>query len=193
MSALTFYAAAVTTADDVREVGLALPRAHGAQTAGRWKLKVGQIVFVAFSQDERDFCFGFPKEERDALIASAPDTFFLPPQRDLRYRWVCAHLAALDVDEMRELVIDAWRMCVPAMLHDLPDLPAPAAKVWGLIDEGALSEAKLLLHPDLHWQDRDVVLRSRTDVLAHLRDNPRPRPPESVEVRHGQIYRWARA
>jgi hypothetical protein len=182
----------VTDAEAVRRVGLALPRAYERLIGGLWKLKVGQIVFVAFSKDESEMGFGFPREERDALIASEPEKFFLPPPRDLRYRWVCARLAALDDREMKELVTDAWRMCVPAMLHELPDLPEPAALVWSLLDDGDLTQAEPLLHPDLHWQDRDLHLRGRSSVLAHLADRPRPRPPVEVEVRDGQIHRWLR-
>jgi hypothetical protein len=113
----------MTTADDVRRVGLALPRAYEAEVRGRSKLRVGSLVFVAFSRDEADMGFGFPKLERDGLVAAAPDTFFLPPESDLRYQWVCAHLDRLDDDEMRELVVDAWRMCVPKMLHEVPEQP----------------------------------------------------------------------
>ncbi len=182
----------MTDADAVRRVALALPRAYEQQVRGRWRLKVGQLVFVGFSRDEQDMGFGFPREERDALVASAPEVFFQPPQSDLRYRWVCAHLAALGEQEMRELVTDAWRMCVPRMLHDLPDLPAPADAAWARIDEGDLAGATPLLHPDLHWQDRDLTLHGRHHVLAHLREHPRPRPPYAVEVRDGQIYRWTR-
>jgi hypothetical protein len=173
-------------------VASALPRAYEVQVRGRWKFRVGQIVFVAFSQDEEQIGFGFPKLERAALVASAPDTFFLPPTSDLRYQWVCAHLAALDDEEMTELVTDAWRMCVPAMLHDLPDLPAPTAELWSRLDEDAYDEAGPLLHPYLHWQDRGVALRGRNNVLQHLRHHPRPRPPHEVEVRDGQVYRWLR-
>lgn len=32
---------------------------------------------------------------------------------DERFQWVRVRLAAIDEDEMRELVTDAWRMCVP--------------------------------------------------------------------------------
>jgi len=32
---------------------------------------------------------------------------------DVRYHWVQVRLDAIDVTEMRELVLDAWRMCVP--------------------------------------------------------------------------------
>ena len=37
----------------------------------------------------------------------------MPGRADMRYQWVGARMEALDDDEMRELVIDAWRMCVP--------------------------------------------------------------------------------
>src|SRR5436190_3743796 len=108
-------------ADAVRRVGLALPRTYEAFIGGRWKLKVRQLVYVAFSRDETAMGFGFPRVERDGLIASDPETFFLPRTSDLRYQWVCARLPRLGDDEMRELVTDAWRMCVPKMMQDLPE------------------------------------------------------------------------
>jgi hypothetical protein len=182
----------VTTADDVRRVGLALPRVYEREVRGRWKLKVRQIVFVAFSRDETDMGFGFPKAERDGLVASAPDTFYLPGTADLRYQWVCAHLDRLDDDEMRELVVDAWRMCTPQMLHDLPDLPAPAAQAWDLVERQRWDDVRPLLHPHLQFHDRDVDLRGRTAVLGHLVGHPTPKPPTEIEVRDGQLYRWRR-
>ena len=36
-----------------------------------------------------------------------------PSASDMRYHWVHARLSALERDEMRELVLDAWRMVVP--------------------------------------------------------------------------------
>jgi hypothetical protein len=183
----------VTTADDVRRVALALPRAYERLVGGHWKLKVGQIVFAAFSKDEQVMGFGYPRAERDGLIASDPQTFLLPPTRDLRYQWVCAHLDRLDDREMRELVVDAWRMCTPKMLHDLPDMPAPVAAAWAAIDAGAWDEVRSLLHPYLRWTDGSVDLRGRNNVLAHLRAHPTPRPPRDVEVRDEQVYRWTRS
>ena len=182
----------MTDADAVRRVALALPRTYEVQVRGHWKFRIKQIVYVAFSPDELAMGFGFPKAERDGLVASDPDTFFLPPTSDLRYQWVCAHLPRLADDEMRELVTDAWRMCVPAMLHDLPELPAPTAAAWAAMDAGDWAALRPLLHPYLHWTDGSVVLRGRTAVLAHLRDHPTPRPPRDVEVRGGQVYRWTR-
>ena len=182
----------MTDAEAVRRVGLALPRAYEREVRGRSKLKVKQLVFVAFSRDERDMGFGFPSAERDGLVASDPRTFYLPGQADLRYQWVCAHLDRLDESEMRELVVDAWRMCTPRMLHDLPELPAPAARAWDLIERGEWHDVRPLLHPGLHFDDGEVSLRGRRPVLDHLRGHPTPRPPAEVEVRDGLLHRWRR-
>jgi len=80
-------------------------------------------VYVAISRDETTIGFGFPKDERDALIAAEPEKFFLPRTSDLRFHWVEAWLAALDVPEMRELVVDAWRMVVPKKISAAYRLP----------------------------------------------------------------------
>ncbi|MEV0458447.1 MmcQ/YjbR family DNA-binding protein [Catellatospora methionotrophica] len=103
----------MVTVEQVRQVAVALPRAYEVLVRDRIKFRVGSIVFAAFSADETELGFGYPKEARDALVAAEPDKFFLPRTSDLRFHWVQARLAALDADEMRELVIDAWRMCVP--------------------------------------------------------------------------------
>jgi len=101
------------TIDDVRELALSLPRSYEALVRDRVKFRVGQIVYLAFSRDEEIMGFAFPKEEREALVASDPEKFLMPGTSDLRYQWVEVRLAALDLDEMTELVQDAWRMVVP--------------------------------------------------------------------------------
>ena len=99
--------------DEVQSLARELPRSTEVLVHGRVKFRVGQIVFLAFSADEAVMGFGFPKEWRDVLVAAEPDKFMLPGQSDLRFNWVHARLAALDATEMRELVVDAWRMVVP--------------------------------------------------------------------------------
>ncbi|WP_433327911.1 MmcQ/YjbR family DNA-binding protein [Spirillospora sp. CA-294931] len=101
------------TVDDVRRLALTLPRTTEHLIRDRVKFRVGQIVYVAFSRDETVMGVAFPREERDALIASAPDVFHLPRESELRFNWVNTWTAALDEEEMRELVLDAWRMVVP--------------------------------------------------------------------------------
>jgi hypothetical protein len=70
--------------------------------------------------------FAFPKEERAALVGGNPRKFQMPAESDLRFNWVDANLAALDATEARELVVDAWRMVVPAKLSRAYNLAHPA-------------------------------------------------------------------
>jgi hypothetical protein len=101
------------TAADVRAVAMSLPRTSEHLIYDQVKFRVGKIVYAAVSPDELTLGFGFPKEQRAALIASEPHKFSLPRLSDQRFHWVHGSMAALDPDEMRELIIDAWRMVVP--------------------------------------------------------------------------------
>jgi hypothetical protein len=104
---------AMVTIDDVRELALTLERSYEALVRDRVKFRVGRIVYLAFSRDETLMGFAFPKEERAALIASEPEKFMMPKPSDQRYHWVVVRLDAIDEAEMREIVVDAWRMVVP--------------------------------------------------------------------------------
>ena len=103
----------MVTIHDVRALALTLPRSYEAIVGGRVKFRVGRIVYLAFSRDETVMGFAFPKEERDWLVGGTPEKFMQPSASDLRYHWVLVRLAAIDETEMRELVLDAWRMMVP--------------------------------------------------------------------------------
>ncbi|GIF74775.1 MmcQ/YjbR family DNA-binding protein [Asanoa siamensis] len=103
----------MVTIDEVRRLASTLPRAYEVLVRDRVKFRVKQIVFLSFSRDEAVMGFGYPKEERAALVAAEPDKFLMPEPSDERYNWVRVRLAALDEAEMRELVLDSWRMCVP--------------------------------------------------------------------------------
>lgn len=116
------------TIDDVREIAAPLERSYEVVVRGRVKFRVGRIVYLAFSEDETSMGFAYPRDERDALIASAPDRFLLPRASDLRFHWVVARLEHLELDEMEELVLDAWSMVVPKSvarrrLGELADRP----------------------------------------------------------------------
>jgi hypothetical protein len=104
---------AVVTIDEVRSLAMTLPRTTEGLVRGRVKFRVGRIVYLAFSHDETLMGFGFPKEWREALVGSEPEKFMLPRQSDLRYNWAVVRLAAIETEEMRELVIDAWALVVP--------------------------------------------------------------------------------
>lgn len=103
----------MVTIDDVRRLAASLPRTTEALVRDRVKFRVGRIVYLAFSRDETMMGFAFPKDEREALVASEPAKFLMPKPSDLRYHWVVVRLDAIDHIEMAEIVEEAWRMVVP--------------------------------------------------------------------------------
>ena len=114
------------TIDDVRAFAETLPRAYEAFVRGRVKFRVGRIVFLAFAKDESLMGFGFPREERPMLVETWPEKFLMPKPADLRYNWVVVRLDAIDEQEMRERVLDAWRLCVPKRVaEEFGDPTAP--------------------------------------------------------------------
>lgn len=98
---------------DVRAIALDLPRAYEAIVRDYVKFRVGRLVFASVSPDESLLGFGFPKDARESLVASDPETFLMPVRSDLRYNWVRLRLARIDVPELEDLLVDAWRLCVP--------------------------------------------------------------------------------
>jgi hypothetical protein len=102
----------MATVEDVRRIAMSLPRTTEHLIRDNTKFRVGRIVYASVSGDEERLGFGFPKEERAALVASEPEKFMMPLRSDERYNWVRARLPVLDEDELRELLIDAWCMVV---------------------------------------------------------------------------------
>src|SRR3979411_578467 len=103
----------MVTVAEVRRFVAGLPRSYEGLVGGRVKFRVGRIVYLSFSKDGSVMGFAFPKEQRDWLIGGSPHKFLQPEPADLRYQWVQVRMAEIDEREMRELVIDAWRMVVP--------------------------------------------------------------------------------
>src|SRR5262245_66363960 len=114
----TYPERVAVTVDEVRAFAATLPRSSEAFVRGRVKFRVGRIVFLAFSKDGTVMGFGFPKDWRPALVESEPEKFSLPGQGDMRYSWVHARLDALEPDEMRDLVENAWALCLPRRVSD---------------------------------------------------------------------------
>lgn len=103
----------MVTLADVRRLALPLPGTYEALISDRIKFKVKRIVYLSVAPDELSMGFAYPKEERAALVASDPAKFLLPIPSDLRYNWVRVRLTEIELDELSELVPDAWAMAVP--------------------------------------------------------------------------------
>jgi hypothetical protein len=107
------------TLTDVRAVATTLPRTSEHLIRDYTKFRIGSIVYASVAPDELMMGFGFPKEEREAIIDAEPHKFVLPRQSDLRYNWINARMSEIDPDELRELIVEAWRMCVPKKVSAL--------------------------------------------------------------------------
>lgn len=102
---------------EVQEFALTLPRTTLGFVRDSARYRIGRLVYAGVSRDEELMGFAFPKEERADLVESEPEKFRLPRNSDLRYNWVVGVLGTIDLDEMRELLVDAWTMCVPKGLN----------------------------------------------------------------------------
>jgi hypothetical protein len=120
----------VVTVAQIRAIAGPLPRTAEVLIRDQVKFRVRGIVYVAISADETTMGFGFPKEERAALVEAEPELFLLPRVSDLTFHWVIANLASLDPHRMRELVLDAWQMVVPKKV---------AREYWASTGEGTLT------------------------------------------------------
>jgi hypothetical protein len=103
----------MVTIDEVRAFASTLPRSSEGLGRGQVKFRIGRIVYLSLSRDGSTMGFAFPKDWRKALVEAEPEKFSLPSESDMRYHWVHVRLAAIDEDEMRELVEDAWAFTVP--------------------------------------------------------------------------------
>lgn len=106
----------MVTIDEVRAVANTLPRSTEAFVRGLIKFRVGRIVYLSLAPDGSTMGFGFPKEWRGALVEAEPEKFSLPSTSDMRYHWAHVRLDAIDAEEMRDLVENAWALCAPNFL-----------------------------------------------------------------------------
>ncbi len=103
----------MVTPDEIRALAQTLPCSYEVFVRGRIKFRVGQIVWLALSKDGERMGCGFPKELRQAAVDAEPHKFELPSESDMRFNWIHVRLDAIDADEMRDLVEEAWSGCVP--------------------------------------------------------------------------------
>ena len=102
------------TIDDVRAICATLPRSYEAEVrSGGIRFRVGKIVYAAFDRDPTLMGIAFPKDMRDGIVRGEPAKFALPRPSEMRWNWIVVRLAAIDREELRELLEDAWRMVVP--------------------------------------------------------------------------------
>jgi hypothetical protein len=102
------------TASALRELALSLPGATERETWGHPTFRVADKIFASMFEGD-DGAVATVKaspEEQAVLLASDPATFGVASHVG-RYGWTTVRLGRVDPDEMRELVVDAWRRTAP--------------------------------------------------------------------------------
>jgi len=106
------------TVDQVRALAASLPRSREAHVRGFVKFRIGQIVYLSLAPDGSRMGCGFPREFRAAAVEAEPEKFALPSESDMRFNWIHVSLTAIDAEEMRDLVEDAWARAVPKFVAE---------------------------------------------------------------------------
>jgi hypothetical protein len=107
-------------ASTVRTFALSLPDVEERETWDTATFRVRGKIFLMFSEAERHAWIKSVHDEQRALIAMDADAWFAPPYVGPS-GWVGAVLSKADGDEVRELIIEAWRMTAPTRVVETFD------------------------------------------------------------------------
>ncbi len=110
----------MATAADVRRLALGLPQTSEMPAWMQPTFRVRDKIFASLSSADPDAVemgFAIDKQERLELIASEPEVFFLKDGHDENYNFARVRLAHIDVDELTEVITDAWRRIAPVGLR----------------------------------------------------------------------------
>ena len=98
--------------DEFRAAALALPEVEERSHMDHPDFRAGNRIFATLSEDETQGVLKLTLDEQAALLASAPDVYGTPGGWG-RHGWTTVQLAVADIDEVRELLEDAWRQVAP--------------------------------------------------------------------------------
>ena len=104
----------MVTATQLRELALGLPGAEERETWGHPTFRVRDKIFASMYEGD-DGVIATVKaspEDQEALIGGDPQTFGTASHVG-RYGWTTIRLDRVDPDELRELVVEAWRRTAP--------------------------------------------------------------------------------
>lgn len=103
-------------AEAVQKLVLGLPGVEEHEGwAGQPAFKVRKKGFLYLSADETKVMLKALREEQEALVAEDPEVYS-PSWASGRFAWLEVDLAAADETELRELLIEAWRLTAPKSL-----------------------------------------------------------------------------
>jgi hypothetical protein len=87
----------------VRQIAHTLPGVEDGVSYGTAALKVNGALFIRLREDDDTLVLRCPIEDRDALIAEDPDTYFLTDHY-VNYPWVLARMSTINPAALRDVV-----------------------------------------------------------------------------------------
>jgi len=103
-------------AESVRALVLGLPGAEEHEGwAGQPTFRVRKKGFAYLSVDGTTLLLKALREEQEALAAADPEVY-RPSYVSGRFGWLDVELAGADDTELRELLVEAWRLTAPKSL-----------------------------------------------------------------------------
>ena len=96
----------------VRAIARALPDAVEGTSYGTPAFFVRKKLFVRLHQSGEALVLNMSIEEREALMAKDPETFFITDHY-LKYPYVLVRLATVTEEALRQLIQESWRRCAP--------------------------------------------------------------------------------
>ena len=107
----------MATLEDVRALSLELPAVEESTSYGTPAFKVRKKLFARLREEGDILVAKVDRDERGALIESEPEIYFTTPHYE-NYGYVLVRLEAVERDQLREILIESWRLAAPRKLHD---------------------------------------------------------------------------
>jgi len=119
------HSALVATEEDVRRIALGLPATIEKPSYGMPGFRVADTLFARIREKAEGVLVVWVDGtlEKEAMIAAEPETFFTLAHYD-GYPIVLVRLAAVDEQELRELLTESWMLRAPKKVRRLLDLPS---------------------------------------------------------------------
>jgi hypothetical protein len=103
---------------DIRRIALSLPEAE--EEAGErsgYRVRGKLFAWKSRDRDGATLALRVDRDEKQLMLEARPDLYFQTPHYE-GYPGVLVHLDAIDLDELRERIEDAWLIQAPKSLSN---------------------------------------------------------------------------
>ena len=96
------------TFETVRQIAQTLPGAEESTSYGTPAFKVKGKLFTRQHQDGESLVIAVDFNEREEMMNAAPEKFYITDHY-LNYPWMLVRMKQVNQDELRDLLMGAWR------------------------------------------------------------------------------------